>query len=1479
MKYQSFQIICSQFIKDVNNKNPTKKISDFKFFDESKDLEKTLKKGGESWENINNFDIIYYDGKPNKISQEVEDENTILSPPSSTVSDTIQNRQDRSNNTGQQKEIQIYTYRTVGSYSGPFYNNKVAEENPWDKLSKAFKKYTHTIKYPYKSRVYEPSEYYITVYVPSRSSSNKFTYRESKEKVFYVEFYYMATDNIATTDPLIVGFISPNWREHESLGRYSSKGCKTISGKGSKCYYPWTYLKGKKEFTGDVDTENAIIEKDLINGLLEELGTRERSLRRQDKLVINLNQKPGNDVGVSGLKYPESGYFKDGKRKITVKKVTKPDLTGYEKYVHTVDSPVIFQDFYVTYERNSMYIIAGSVSRGAKIESVDAYYENGTNPVRGGSNNLVLITFTFRPSSGKLYAFSYYDFVTDLQRVKTWSTDVKKTIRDTDAISGRDADLQRRLQQESQRLNPLLIFVKPGEDPSTPKASGSPPPGKPSPTMTPSTHSRTSGSSFVAPGPPAVRSPGLIDSSSSDPVLQKSPKVEVKSPPPPPPAAPHTTQAGHDRPQDRGTDGPQESGKDKVLSSPTVATPSRVPPAPKPEDSPARGTDLRGETGKGPQITPTQDKGNLGETGDRVTDNKVQHRSSDLPPDRTFDLNSQSPRPHTDDTKNQDEEEYDESDDISKTVKIAAGVATTAIGTGAIGGAIIIGDGSSGSSASHADGSAASTEDNAGSGLATSTPTTGTGSKTGSRASSKAGSSAGSTAGSRASSTAGSRTGSVSDLTSLDSTDPSSTLTSPPANEGTGADAGLTVSTGADGSVASSDGSTDPSLASAEPAEAKPAESAEAEPAKTVELGSLFLGEGGDSVEYTPGLPLRTKKEEAKGLAEEARKTAEKLQKAAEDMIKEAEELTKAAEDAKDIESLTAKMDAAAYNVGVARTGAADVSKPLDMTYYDSFPSGHHHRADYDLLIKMYKQYRRENNEMYRVSFPDGWHGANFGDFDVIEQEAKKYRDDKYEKEREAKSGQLKEKFQQITANAEKIAEKEGEMAKKKEALEDKHEQLEAKKLEIFELKEVIAELQRQLRELEGEARTLNNEHSGIYAAYKILEVEHKRLGDEKRKLLHEHTVLVDESLKHFMKHNDLNTSLEYAYEKPTGTDDGRIDLSNYENFASAAFTVPGLDFESGEGEAKAEGAEATPAHVTPVSTPAPETHVAAPSAPAEPAKEEAPVAEPTKEVVKEETATETHVTPVKEAEPVKEETAPATHVAPTHVTAPAEPVKEPAKEAAPVTNPAAPKTQAPAVLRLFKADDNGNEVEMVAETDFTKKNFVGDDKYEFKSGVKCTKVMFGDHELWKKGDHNVTEPVNVTYRNTLNVVVVRDNQYSVSYKKDSLKDEWKHDGTTERLTSAAAKTAQTISTLESGTPSARTRGLASPGLARGHTGGSTTNLAASKGLSTSTTDLTASGALSKALSTSTESLSGTEEKSEHKSGTGTLRGAGGAHP
>ncbi|BAM41499.1 hypothetical protein TOT_030000761 [Theileria orientalis strain Shintoku] len=422
----------SDFLTDLNKTDPVKNISKLKDY-KDKDI----------------TNILIHESK--KLDQLITFEKRVDSHENENLS------KHDGKLSGKRKDIQIYIYRTGGSYTigDALVPVQIAQEKPWDKLSKAFTKYTHTIKYPYRSSVYEPSEYYITVYGHS-GSINKFTYKEPKSKVHDVEVYFWADDDPSSKEPLIVGFISRNWRERElDLGRYSSKGCKSISGEGSKCYYTWTYLKGR-EFIGDVDTENAIMEKDLINGLLEVLGTRERRLNRKNKLVIRLDEQPVGGEGRSA--YPESRYFKDRNKQVTVTKVTNTGvltgLTGYDKYEHTVDSRVSVQDFYVTYGNNSMFIMTKLGSGRASLSNVTSYYKS-----TGNFKNLVLITFTFTGKS-ELYVYTYYDLVTNLQGVKTWSTDVKKTIRDTDAISGKGSDLQGKLQQEREKLKPLITFEK-----------------------------------------------------------------------------------------------------------------------------------------------------------------------------------------------------------------------------------------------------------------------------------------------------------------------------------------------------------------------------------------------------------------------------------------------------------------------------------------------------------------------------------------------------------------------------------------------------------------------------------------------------------------------------------------------------------------------------------------------------------------------------------------------------------------------------------------------------------------------------------------------------------------------------------------------------------------------------------------------------------------------------------------------------------
>ncbi|UKK02423.2 hypothetical protein MACK_002516 [Theileria orientalis] len=81
----------------------------------------------------------------------------------------------------------------------------------------------------------------------------------------------------------------------------------------------------------------------------------------------------------------------------------------------------------------------------------------------------------------------------------------------------------------------------------------------------------------------------------------------------------------------------------------------------------------------------------------------------------------------------------------------------------------------------------------------------------------------------------------------------------------------------------------------------------------------------------------------------------------------------------------------------------------------------------------------------------------------------------------------------------------------------------------------------------------------------------------------------------------------------------------------------------------------------------------------------------------------------------------------------------------------------------------------MEQDTDFEKK-FI----YDFKS-VKCILVKFGDHEIWKKGEHDVQKPSYVAYNETTKRIVVRDSERAVTYKKETNSDNWKQDTTTER--------------------------------------------------------------------------------------------------
>ncbi|UKK03040.1 hypothetical protein MACK_003142 [Theileria orientalis] len=112
-------------------------------------------------------------------------------------------------------------------------------------------------------------------------------------------------------------------------------------------------------------------------------------------------------------------------------------------------------------------------------------------------------------------------------------------------------------------------------------------------------------------------------------------------------------------------------------------------------------------------------------------------------------------------------------------------------------------------------------------------------------------------------------------------------------------------------------------------------------------------------------------------------------------------------------------------------------------------------------------------------------------------------------------------------------------------------------------------------------------------------------------------------------------------------------------------------------------------------------------------------------------------------------------------------------------------------LIKLYKADAEGNPVLMEENTDFEKKKAHGDIRFDFK-GVKCTKVMYGVHELWKKGDREVEEPKLVAFNDTVNVLAVRDNDRAVLFKKETNSDKWYYHNTIERKRTgtAASRTA-----------------------------------------------------------------------------------------
>ncbi|UKJ89141.1 hypothetical protein MACJ_002388 [Theileria orientalis] len=128
--------------------------------------------------------------------------------------------------------------------------------------------------------------------------------------------------------------------------------------------------------------------------------------------------------------------------------------------------------------------------------------------------------------------------------------------------------------------------------------------------------------------------------------------------------------------------------------------------------------------------------------------------------------------------------------------------------------------------------------------------------------------------------------------------------------------------------------------------------------------------------------------------------------------------------------------------------------------------------------------------------------------------------------------------------------------------------------------------------------------------------------------------------------------------------------------------------------------------------------------------------------------------------------------------------------------------------LKLFKDDGSGNPVEMAA-ADFTKKKVVGNDKYEFVSGVKCVSVKIGEAELWKKGDQAVNEPRYVTYNDTLKKVVVCGSK-TLTYKKDSTTNEWKFVDPTAKTASGTGVTPPKAESASPGSSSVPAHGASS---------------------------------------------------------------------
>ncbi|BAM41634.1 conserved hypothetical protein [Theileria orientalis strain Shintoku] len=803
------------------------------------------------------------------------------------------------------------------------------------------------------------------------------------------------------------------------------------------------------------------------------------------------------------------------------------------------------------------------------------------------------------------------------------------------------------------------------------------------------------------------------------------------------------------------------------------------------------------------------------------------------------------------------------------------------------------------------------------------------GSKSGSDAGSTAGSDAGSTAGSDVAevSTLGTD-GSTSCDANASLATPANEADG--SSSSAGADAGSSLPSGSSGESAdaslasvpaegtsSSGESADASLASV-PAEGTSSgeDGSSGHAAQTVLLNGLYPEShsgGAHSYEETTEDPIRKAyKDDANRLAADARKAAEELMKAAEKLNKEAEELSKVTLTAS-AEELKAKIDLTAAKVQVEMKQADKIAHENDMTYYSGFPNGWH--VEHDPVRE--KDELLSKTMMYRGDFPNPWHDMNWPMLD----EANKNREKKYKEDKEGMKVKIDGKEAQIVLKEEQIASKNTELLVKKEELEEKSEELYAKKQEVTDMKELIKELQKDLKKLEAEAKIIASEHSTINRDVVRLDIDKRKLDEERDKLNNEFLNLLEDDRNLVRAFYDTSASIGYLHEKHTGgtyglysetdrkvdprdtfspynveverlkhydpnirdqvtksyfgdlypdmggslvivrtakPDEDVVDKKECESSESSPQThtastdstaLPSTDAFSGAGQPKVE--EAVPeaegsgaAHTVPGAG----SHGAKPES--ESAKAKAPEAEDKAE------AAAVPETKPEEAAPVSTPAHTATHVA--------APPAKPLAQAAPAT----PATSTG--VKFYKEGADGKEVELVENTDYTKKNVAGDDKYEFKASSPCVKVTFDGNEVWKKGDQSVDAPVSVSYREMYNAIVVRDDTKSVTYKKKPDKT-WVYDTTITR----AAKTGSSGRTAAS---------------ARGTAGGSTTNLAsASAKLGGSVTNLSAGSTTGsdEGKSTGTEDVANLKEVEEDTSGSGsagsasttTLRGSASASP